>query len=360
MTYYEELGVRADATTEEIRQAYRSLARLLHPDQQQDAELKQAAERQMRRLNEMLELLTDAASRRAYDRSLAIERAAPLVVVAAPRFTKRGWSPGRGMAAAARGWHWALIAVTGAGLAGWYLTEQPRGAPGGPPPAKENRAVSARAVAPPGGRPAGETGRPQSPAHRKGDKPGEEKQRALPPAAIDSPPAAGASEPALTDAETPPALPQPLVAPSDPPQAAPAAGFTAATEEPKKDIAPQQDGLRGLWLYVPGSPDEGPELRYRPVFIEMTVAQEHPKLRGKYRARYEVPDEAVSSEISFQFEGDGSDGRIRWESAEGRRGEGVLKRLSTDSLQMNWWTTVSGGEAQLASGSAVLVRQRVR
>jgi len=44
MNYYEELGIRQDAALEEIRQAYKLLARLLHPDAQPDARLKAMAE----------------------------------------------------------------------------------------------------------------------------------------------------------------------------------------------------------------------------------------------------------------------------------------------------------------------------
>src|SRR5262245_36962403 len=71
MTYYEELGVSQDATADEIRTAYRSLAKLLHPDHQQDEEVRRAAERQMRRLNEMVAILTDDRARMIYDQSLA-------------------------------------------------------------------------------------------------------------------------------------------------------------------------------------------------------------------------------------------------------------------------------------------------
>jgi len=40
MNYYEELGLRPSASAEEIRQAYRELARLLPPDQQREEGLR--------------------------------------------------------------------------------------------------------------------------------------------------------------------------------------------------------------------------------------------------------------------------------------------------------------------------------
>jgi curved DNA-binding protein CbpA len=70
MNYYEELGIARDASAGKIRQAYKMLARLVHPDAHSDEALKETAERQMRRLNAMLETLLDAEQRRAYDASL--------------------------------------------------------------------------------------------------------------------------------------------------------------------------------------------------------------------------------------------------------------------------------------------------
>src|SRR4051794_34075647 len=67
ITFYEELGVEPSATPEELRDAFRSLVRLLHPDQQVDPQLKEIAEKQMRKLNRIYAVLSDPVNRRKYD-----------------------------------------------------------------------------------------------------------------------------------------------------------------------------------------------------------------------------------------------------------------------------------------------------
>ena len=70
ISYYEELGLTANASPEEIRDAFRLYVRLLHPDQQLDPDLKQAAELQMRKLNRIYDVLSDPQSRKRYDETL--------------------------------------------------------------------------------------------------------------------------------------------------------------------------------------------------------------------------------------------------------------------------------------------------
>src|SRR5665213_3534176 len=67
ISYYEELGVEPDASPKEIRDSFRALVRLLHPDHHTDPELKSIAERQLRRVNRVYAVLSDPEKRRRYD-----------------------------------------------------------------------------------------------------------------------------------------------------------------------------------------------------------------------------------------------------------------------------------------------------
>lgn len=64
--YYELLGVPRTASTEEIRRAYRQLARKHHPDLASASERAQAAER-FKEINEAHEVLRDPDKRKTYD-----------------------------------------------------------------------------------------------------------------------------------------------------------------------------------------------------------------------------------------------------------------------------------------------------
>jgi curved DNA-binding protein CbpA len=70
MNYYEELGLTPDATPDDVHRAHRKLTRLLHPDQQTDESLRVLAEAQMRRLNSIVEVLTDSERRKQYDKGV--------------------------------------------------------------------------------------------------------------------------------------------------------------------------------------------------------------------------------------------------------------------------------------------------
>ena len=63
--YYETLGIGRDATGDEVKRAYRSLARKHHPDVAHD---KTEAEHRFKEINEAYEVLSDPNKRAQYDR----------------------------------------------------------------------------------------------------------------------------------------------------------------------------------------------------------------------------------------------------------------------------------------------------
>jgi len=62
--YYASLGVARDASADEIKKAFRKLARLYHPDTAKD---KKTAEAKFKEINEANEVLSDPEKRRKYD-----------------------------------------------------------------------------------------------------------------------------------------------------------------------------------------------------------------------------------------------------------------------------------------------------
>src|SRR5580658_1163533 len=119
ITYYDELGVAPTASPEQIRDAFRLFVRLLHPDQQTDPQLKEIAEKQMRKLNRIYDVLSDPEGRRRYDEILETDFAPPIILNAPSPGVRR---PGATLA-------WGAAIVLSAGLLIWLASENTPGLP---------------------------------------------------------------------------------------------------------------------------------------------------------------------------------------------------------------------------------------
>jgi len=313
MDYYEELGVHRVAEVEEIRRAWRNLARLLHPDQQQEEGLRLLAEKQMKRLNEICAVLTDPVERLRYDRSLL--RALP--PRRAPAGRRPNWMPALALAA---------IAVAAAALyprrATTHTASRPSPAVAGPAALSTPKPAQwhpARADAPAPLR------RHQEPALAK-----------TLPISVEPPPEIPATSP---DPPPPPGLP------------------SAALAQPAPEPAPT---IAGAWFYAPPKTSPGTTLLYPPEFIEVFITESAGAIHGRYRARYRVGDRPISGAVQFSFEGLRQDGPtvLVWTGSEGASGEIRLKLLADDTLQVDWRATEFGASVGLASGAAILTRRR--
>jgi len=119
--------------------------------------------------------------------------------------------------------------------------------------------------------------------------------------------------------------------------------------------------LRGTWLYSKSNKEAemGGASSYRPFYIEMVVKPlEDHKIAGRYLGRFQVPDQALSSEVNFTFEGTVAEGptALPWHSGDGTEGQVRIKMVSYDLVEVSWYTTRFGTTRSLASGIAILRR----
>lgn len=350
MDYYEEFGVSPDASPDQIRQAHKRLARLLHPDRFQDPELRRLAECQMKRLNAIYAVLADPERRREYDQARG-QRAAgappPLPPTDAPAFPSRRPN-----------FVWILAAAACAFALYWAFRSAPARAPqpavfapfspsrlDEPRPAAGNQESKAQKRRPPG---AGAAGGAPAPAVTDGEAI-DELRRAL----------------RQAEAQRDAALAQMAKmkqSASEPRRISEAPASTSEPEPPTLAAAaapPAGPRLAGTWFYVPRSVDFASKDVYPPEYIDLTISEENGIVRGRYWARYRVPDRAISPEVFFRFQGEANEsGLYSWTGRGGARGEVRLRLISDETLEVVWLASELGQQMGLGSGTAVLIRQK--
>jgi hypothetical protein len=139
ITFYDELGVAPNASSEEVRDAFRALVRILHPDHQTDPQLKDIAERQMRKLNRIYGVLSDPEKRRRYQESLEMQQIGRAVILS-PKSPVNAGHLGERVA-----WMAALGVVVGALV--WLAWDNPTAGPTVSPPQVSERAPRKGSVA---------------------------------------------------------------------------------------------------------------------------------------------------------------------------------------------------------------------
>jgi hypothetical protein len=330
VSYYEDFGLPPNASPEQIREAYKLLVRLMHPDHQTDPALKWAAEGQMRRINKAYAVLSDPERRRQYDEPVhPPERAAPLIIRTPHAVVVRTQLQMAPLL-------WIGAAVLSLGAIVWLATQgqlssvpikavktssaEP-GPPGqhaasDPPPAR----TRADAAVPP----------PSAAAPQRAPEP--ESTAPLEPASV---PQVQAPPPAVAPTYTPPQLPAPELA----------------------HVPPNHFG--GFWALPHEKNYQRQSGQYPPQFIEATITEHEGLIHGKYRARYYVSDRPISPNVNFEFEGtpEGGVAKLPWHGDGGSVGILDIKLLSAEEIELRWRATDFGQVLGLASGTAVLMRR---
>lgn len=343
MNYYEELGLSPRATEAEVRRSYKRLTLLLHPDQHQDPEIRALAEAQMKRLNEMVAILTDPDQRRNYNilllKTEVNVRQMPPQKRAVWFWHNRGWllvSAAFLLFLVAALFIPAFdsarpLAKTEAGVLKPTLTRL-----GTEPPVRRTVPTTGRRNKPtqsgrvPGVLPSSE--RPWKGASRSATLPAEVAPSIL---AVPLPPAL--SGPTLFEPSPLPIFPT-----------APAAGKAGAAAE----------SLAGKWVYTPDPNDLQDPKSFPAEYVEISVVVADDRLRGNYRSRYKLSDRNLSPYASFTFDGPLSGTWFIWKGDGGAEGQVTLRLQSPETMQVNWFATKMGSQLSLGSGAATVYRFR--
>jgi hypothetical protein len=150
-------------------------------------------------------------------------------------------------------------------------------------------------------------------------------------------------------------------APSERDSAPPHAGKPDSPADPQTGVeSAARPRLGGTWIYAAGAHARpASDEQYPADYIELVLDEQEGHLRGRYRARYRIPDRALSPDVEFFFEGEAAAAaKYPWRGNGGSRGELQLRLTSENTLSVGWFTSQLGRVPSLGSGSAVLIRRQ--
>jgi len=374
--YYEELGVERGASAEEVRDSFRALVRLLHPDHQQDPALKTIAEKQLRKLNRIYGVLSDPARRRSYDLTLDGATLRPSIVFS-PVSVARAKELSTKFA-------WIGAAVLCVSAVIWVATESPPAPVLVPSDPKTGERKTAQAPSAP--KPVPVSGSPVLPS-AQASYPDEVSQlRAALRAARTERDEAKRELDEMRMRQEPGAHPQTALATASAAPNPSASSFTSATTSlsdsvpprltavPQKPataiVSPSASAVRkgpvseaqkfaGFWYFarpVGGNRSNG---LYYPEFIEATLTEQNGTIHGRYRSRYQILDRAISPDVNFEFNGTPTGGAMvcSWAGPGGAKGQLTLRMTGDNDMKVDWSASEVGSVQGLASGTATLTRR---
>jgi len=364
INYYEELGVQADASPEEIRDAFRALARLLHPDQQTDEQLKEIAERQMRKLNPIYSVLSDPERRRRYDEDLEDGYPPSIIVNNAlpPDLHRIG-----GRLA------WVAAIALSAVLLIWLASGNMQG-----PQSRPRFSETAAEPLPPPKTPSSPTEAAFQIAELRSNLKAvlAERDAALreldtlhgKPVVLNAPGTDSvhvADRPAsiatMTELPSPPRLSaMPVAAKNESSTLDLSRTDPSRIESARAEASLPNRRLTGFWFYV--KPPDGQKNKnqslYPPEYIEASITEENGVLHGRYRSRFRIVDRAISPDVDFSFSAPTSPSiSCQWIGAAGAKGDLTLRLLTENSIRIDWKASDLGSQQGLISGTAVLTRK---
>jgi len=326
LTHYDDLGLAAGASGEEIREAYLNLVRLLHPDLSSEPSLKRFSENQLKRVSGAYAVLSDPARRRRYDAQLAGGDEAGPDAEEPEEPVREERNVGRSRARAWITLGWLICAFAGIIGIGWYVSQQ----------AGEPSAPAQVSAAPNPPAPATTALQPPAAASDTADKPVD----------LD----ALRSDLAATKAERDHALEQTVL------QAKELDFLTGRVLGGRP--APGTGRLSGVWV-LPASKIGTVASAFTPESVDLILSAQQDSVEGRFRARYPgmgAPDPPM---VRFYLEGKIQDevANANWVGEDGSKGEIQLKLASDNALQLVWSTTQPGKQSGPDTGTLALVRK---